>query len=794
MTITSLVNSNGLKKTIDNVNLSLKTSRSKSFVTSGTIKLFDSIANFSSNIDLAQFPYKSDFQLETDSFAIKSSGLINLDEESKVFKFQGDYEANIVQDSIITRIIFQTFPHINSFKSRNLKTPVKLSGITSIGESGISSDNFTIMAKENLGIGTFLLNIDQNPSFNLKLDFKEINLDELLTEETNATPDSANSNNNYASFINLNASNQLDVNIYVNIPKIVYADKKIENILIDFAVKDNFFQLNKLQANLPDNLLFDISNSSNETVDQENVFVSEISVSGEKLSEYSKWLGLEDRILLNTDLDRFTFKAKLVLAPSEITLLNIDTKVGNGSVKGRWTTKNLFNGSFYYDADLLLDNFQFSSIDFPKISSAANLLLFNTNDPGYLAEYRIFRNFDSISRIKFDIENSKIQDLNLNKLTGVLSSSVGKFSINQVYADTDILNVKSLDLAVDARALRPSINFSAYGDKLDYTLIKKIFNNKYNSDKESDIETSVSSEKWSSKPSRFFRFDKLDGAMELDLKHIIAENFNIDNLVCNLEIKDEVLFVNRLNSTLFGGDIDTKGNINFENDAPNVSLSFSFANFEISNFLNFISSKNSASGKFSLSGSVYSKGESPAKLIYNLVLDSTFAGRNLLIKGVDMKTIVDIVSKRIFVEPEQIESQVKNAFLDGASPVSSIDGSMHARNGKIYLENTSFNSYFSSGVVAANIDLMNLLLNTLVNWTILPTENSTPITTEFDIDGSIDDLRAIIKKDSLLQYIKNYLIPQDPSLKQQESKPENIIKKNPNSEFIYQDLKNEQKK
>lgn len=637
-------------------------------------------------------------------------------------------------------------------------------------------------------------------------------------------------------FFDLNSLSNNDSKLTINISEIDYDGGSIKNLKLDSSITQGNFKLSNLDFDFSSGTKLSLTNVYSKRVDKENVLIGDIQYKGTDLQGQIAPTALSNYVKINENTP-FTFHSQVILAQSELTLIGINASFGNGSLTGRWTVQTHDPTKNKYDIDLSFANINFNQLQAEKFSSWMNNLFNGSGEKTYYASFVPLREINTNALAKLTFNNCSLNLGVINNFTTELNISPAKLDFKNSKLDSNFANLTG-EFIIESSALRPNIKANLKGSLLNLDLANKyLFNIDEITDSLSAQDNSLSVEAvatgdtglqpnvaapsvvgqqaavpdtravsganlisadspvstvtniplpslkevkpyWSMKQFNYFRIDKFDGAINLNIDKVVYKNIEFDNMDMESTLKENVWYLNYVKANLFGGNLLAKGDINRKANQVEASISAALNNFSIEKVKVGNDLIKNIEGKTSVSGSFYAIGATPYDFMNGLNANITFAIRGMTVKGMNLNRIILIAAGlESDVDKTDVLDQLDLAYKTGSTAYNAVDGTLTVNKGIMQTKNVTFQTQYSNGYLSSSVDVRYLILNALLEYNFMPKQNQLQ-NLKMQILGPYNKLEKAVDDKNLITYVRNaYGIPL----------PEAVVQAPPQTtEFIYQ--------
>lgn len=717
---------------------------------------------------------KQDISLKLSHEGVKASLNGKLTNNTNLIKIEGDTNIHLTKPSFITKYLIKAIPAMSSSPREMLKNEMDITGNISVERSYFKIEDLKISSKTTNGSGNIEFFLTDNLDLSLDLNFEQIDLTNFIEFDGGASMQAFSDK-----ILEQNdSSDSIDKDSYLNFKLI-----DSENIFINFTAnkilsfntefQDVFLNFNTKAGGIKEgDIDFTIQKDQYKTdIKLENLTITEIegtylllgdfSNKGKDINQTFKMLGLQDLIDLNGSHLNYDINSKIIFSPKEISAFKIIGHIGDsGNFSGSIaSTRDEINN---YKFDLKFNNLEFSNLSLPLLEERVRTLINKSQEENYLSYFRWFRTLSSSYRLKFNFDNSIIENKVIKNIKTNCTLFPGnmslKIDLNSDFADG------TYQIEVTANQLKPSLDLKINSINLNFDLLKPLIMKFYNEyDPKNNIElSSINNEKvWSDDDLNIFRFNKYTTNIDLSVINLIFKSKTINDFRFIAHTKKDILFIDNWYLKIYGGEFQSQGNISFFNRLL-YQFSFSTSGMETKDILKDIApSLSGIEGPMAATGSIISQGNTMQSLISGLNLSTNFASPKIKLEGIDSDAVVDLALRRKPIDKDLVLDAIDKKLNSGTTELTRVNGSFKSSKGIISTNNLGFRTELTNGVFAMSMDLNNLTLSSRTEFIFAP---YSPYKENVDFSliktGSLKQgLNRSIDKPNLLKYVKwNYSI------------------------------------
>jgi hypothetical protein len=262
---------------------------------------------------------------------------------------------------------------------------------------------------------------------------------------------------------------------------------------------------------------------------------------------------------------------------------------------------------------------------------------------------------------------------------------------------------------------------------------------------------------WSSEPFETSFLRGYNSKLALHIDKAEHQSFVIENLDLVGESKNGDWRFETLAGDIWGGQFSANANLDVTS-VTSLSTAFQMSNIQVEEALKSLAGFEGVRGRASISSELSSSGVSPSDFAKNASGTVAFSGRDIVIRGFDLASLVQTIPAVRSVA--DVVNTVRIATLQGASSFSIVDGGFYFSQGTVGTQGITFRSRHAIGSFGGTIDLMRWMLNAAIQFKLISiTAEEYPMVTVLFTDSmdnpalDIDtrSLEAWVARQKLLQ-------------------------------------------
>ncbi len=221
---------------------------------------------------------------------------------------------------------------------------------------------------------------------------------------------------------------------------------------------------------------------------------------------------------------------------------------------------------------------------------------------------------------------------------------------------------------------------------------------------------------WSAEPFETSFLRGYDSALDIRIAHASHASFSIDNLELKSTSQNGEWNIESLKGTVWGGQFAIAGSMDVTS-VSRMNATLQMTNLRTEEALKSLAGFEGVRGLVSVSAEVGSSGVSPSDFIKNMSGTFAFSGREIIIRGFDLSSLVQTVPAVRSVA--DVVNTVRIATLQGASSFSLVDGGFYFSQGTLGTQGITFRSRHAIGAFGGTIDLMRWMLNAAIQFKLI---------------------------------------------------------------------------
>ena len=238
------------------------------------------------------------------------------------------------------------------------------------------------------------------------------------------------------------------------------------------------------------------------------------------------------------------------------------------------------------------------------------------------------------------------------------------------------------------------------------------------------------------------------GEVELKADRLSARGYDVLEPDIKLLLDNGTLTVRQLTGQLFGGALDLRAVLRGQ-ATPDLSLTFSLSNASVAGAMQALAGVNTATGTFSMNGSISGSGNSQFDIISDLTGSATVKAENGVLRGFDLKRIATGAPK--IKTMDDVTKLLSAATSQGTTPYKSIQATLRFDNGTLTAQNVATDIDSASGSMDVSVDLPRWTASVDSRFTLKDLAGSPPI--GIVLTGPVNSPRRDVRTADMEKYL-----------------------------------------
>ncbi len=347
--------------------------------------------------------------------------------------------------------------------------------------------------------------------------------------------------------------------------------------------------------------------------------------------------------------------------------------------------------------------------------------------------------------LKLDFDRYRLNGEEHANATAEIMLKKGSVTFNDidvVYKDSHFSGKAALDLSHNI----PYINFDVNVDSLDTS----DFLEGEGEAASNGSAMSGSDDGWSRKPLKTEWMAEYNSDFAISVSHLRHKTYDVDDFVFHGKLADRALSVSLLEGKIWDAALRASGRLG-TGRYPSLDFEFNLLNVDIIELSKVMPLFNKMAGRFSLTGNVTTTGASVFSWVTNAEGTFALAGRDILVKGINISGIVRAVS--VVRKVSDIVHAVEQAYPGGNALVLSADGQLVLSGGKITTNGVVLKTEFGGGRVRGYVDVHNWLMDLAIMLQFDVLNREDPPSFSVTYEGRMDDPKRRLDTNSLEAFV-----------------------------------------
>lgn len=635
---------------------------------------------------------------------------------------------------------------------------LKITSKASLKDENLILDNIKILST-HINSGSGYVNISFKDVLNINGD---INVDEVNVDGVINAIQASYKNNDSGSSLELlvrnimesfsfSASSKTTADAFIHVNNVIINEKKISNVDLVLNLFNGELSLGRLQADLPGNSKYYMDGIiSNNGI--RPLFKGNIIFSIEDNATFGAWINLPN---LKNMLDSsfLKMKASVSFMPRNLKIHSVKIIYDKANALGKYVLKS--NGEKKMTSKLTL-RFNVFNMDDYQISSSFddivnNLFAFDNDKSGilfmdYLNDFKWLREFKlnlglDLSFDSFQFKNKVFSDLAVN------------LSIvpNKILLDSFSLKDSQMPIAASGAfalsALQPELNVDIKFANLNTSLFDGVMPTleamqKYQrtllpSIIEKKKITDINLDDFFSRDLNLFSLHNFTGGINLKIDNLTTPTTTANDIAIKIYFIEGGLQISKFIGKIFGGAFEIVGNIGNQSAKIPLNIYFAFNNFNPKAMFKSFYGLDMPEGYYSASGNISTSGADIVSMHSAVNGSVKFLGAKSIVRSYGIGELIKV--SEVKFGKAKTKDIISFYSKKGQSLFDTVTGSVNIKNGIASANDIKFSNNRVSGVMAANVELVNWQVNGIGKLSFLPAANTSSIGLDFALKGSLID-------------------------------------------------------
>ena len=561
----------------------------------------------------------------------------------------------------------------------------------------------TLKLNAGTGLGQMSIERAEKPHVRVYWDFEDLDFNKLVPSTNNDSFSGAALELLLRQVLSTNYS----ADIQLNVKKFNLAKGMVGHVVLAGDMKNNAMNLSRGRLRLPGKTTFGLNGSVVKDAAERVIYDGNVEVSGLKFQDFIKGNGLELLGLVIDKNDAFKMSMKASVAREQTILSNVELQSSGVKISGGLNINNKTDNDV--QGTITIAGGQLDRLFTSTVLSA------RAKDKGAYDVAPIF--FPWLAQIGGSYNlNVSLKDNTFGKVKNAQSSlllrlakNVLAFSqMNIALGDTSVKG----EMKFDQNAIRPKLTA-----KMDVTSLN-FQSEASEKSRMKPVPRGNHQVVWSKTMFDFKEFQGFDAEIDLKVKKIFHNLFELDAVSANISSKDDVWQLKAMQGTVWGGVLQAQGQLSL-GTIPAISVAFALQNIPSEKFLDAFMGLNGVEGPMTLTGQIVASGLNLADWVSNNRGSLSISTYNNIIKGFDLPALVKLVPQ--VSSAEEIQKQAPTQLLTNQSELDTLSGGFALENGVLTSSSSSvkLRTRDAVGGLNASIDLKTWMMNAAFEFKLL---------------------------------------------------------------------------
>ena len=357
------------------------------------------------------------------------------------------------------------------------------------------------------------------------------------------------------------------------------------------------------------------------------------------------------------------------------------------------------------------------------------------------------------SDLKINLKDSTINGNKVENLSFLIKNDEKRISIIDELRDEKFFSLKDR-YELSLNELRPQLKIKINGNTLNIKSLLKLFRIEdgffHNYFLFSDAELRKKTDKAILKDVKinFEKFHNIDFSIESAVRDVVYNQIKIDNFVCSMSTKSNIVKINSCSSKIEQGKIDLQGNFNLEDNSLASMIKVDSLNF------NNLSKKKREKPMFiSATGKFFSSGSTIPLFIKNAVGRFEYLSYNYHVDNLNLDLFVS--NTQTLKNYSDLISLSERSVVSGETVFNDLKGSLDMRDG-IISTNFQFSSDKFTGAGIFNISGQSSIFKGLTRIAFIPINYKNVIYADLDWGGNLYNTNKAFNIEKLKGLVGRY--------------------------------------
>lgn len=571
--------------------------------------------------DLSQLLANLTIEIKTKSFNDFSQWILSTDSK---YYYLFDYKKNIHFKADIDKN--EKFYNVKSFSISG--EDINISGSLDLNDT----KNVFVFNINNLNLDNMVINFKKHKTTtdpNIINIFKVKNQEELIE---------LISNDHTSTSINSSAK--------INVKNIIKNSKTLKDSGFDFEMSNGSYRINSFKVNYDD---IEITVDNQQEIN--GIFINDINISGLDFTNLISFLNIPNFL----NIKEFNLKSKILIYNNIIYLL--DYTIGNDDNKINGSFEYSFGDKNYIACSAEINNLEIKTKKKKTKTLKEQLLWLNNFTKNVFLDLAINNlNYNNMEHIVFKSKINylpgylnlyDIKDISFEKVNMITGSILFDIRKNNPFIKID-LNIGNIEKEINL------INYIFDIEKYKNLLLRETIDEKNQANY------------WVNKLFSIPLFDQINGKVDLKIKRFDLNKLPLNDIQCDLDIKEGILNIKDIRFNGLGGSTILKGSVDLKT-TKSLNLTLTDTVYQVSDVVKmFINSDKigDLDGTIGIGGIIKGVGFNSGVFNSSLSMESKFVGKNLFIKKIGFDDLRKKLLK-IYTDIEILKSlDVKKTLMN----------------------------------------------------------------------------------------------------------------------------------
>lgn len=533
-----------------------------------------------------------------------------------------------------------------------------------------------------------------------------------------------------------------DINLKFDLEanQIFLRDQVWQNATISAVMENAVVTVNRLTMDMPGESSLSMFGVVSHSTAKGLRFEGSMESEGKSLRKLMTVFDASALELPEGEIEDYSIKSNLYIASDQVRLSEADVRISNLRLNGGMVA--FFEGMPRLEADIKLRNI---NLDYFRDTWRAKHA--NSNNAGFFLKFDKSQSYNWLKRLgaiidfRFNIEGFTFLDKKGTTATFKLLAKpdeIGIYNAHLYYPDDAMEASLSLNVQNEIPAINVMLNSNVFD--IGYLLPN---------DQATPQEKQPQETRWSQDLFDMSWMDGLSGVFDISVGSFIYKDMKLSNLKFRAKLNDNMVTLQGVSFGYWQGRCAISGSF-FAGKVPGVSIGFTLYNAELKDILKALASRDTISGKVSVSGNLSTSGVNFLSWVSQADSEIVFTGRGVRANGFNLQGVVDAVA--VSRTAADVLNNVNLVLLKGSTDFN-VEGNLNVKSGVMRTPGIVLKTGNISGSMAGSVKLVpwTMEMTALYQFPMMTSEKTPTMTMQFI--GPLENPEMHVDTASLEAYV-----------------------------------------